>query len=66
MNLYKFENKRTGEIEIGNKEHWRAWAEIFYSNLCYDEEQRHTKKDLSLMPSDWWERVQKVLKLEQL
>ena len=63
MDIYK--NTMTGEA--GSKTYWEQWANRFYAALCYDEAGRSTdviKQIENLKPSDWWERTQKVLKLE--
>lgn len=65
MKLYR--NKMTGEVR--NYVGWRAWADIFYASLVYDEMGRDvaTIKTLDkFRPDDWWERIQKTLRLEEL
>lgn len=62
-----YRNTMTGETRT--KEGWQHWAEGFYSNLAYDDRGRCTSSVRYinvLIPTDWWERVQKVLRLEPL
>lgn len=54
---------RTGEV--GNKAHWKLWAEKFYDSLSYDEFDRRVKCEI-VMPEDWWPRITKVLRLEAI
>lgn len=42
--------------EIRTYEGWRAWYETFYAS---------STEDGSAIPKDWFERVTKVLKLEE-
>lgn len=67
MNITMYRNTMTGEVR--NYEGWKQWAQSFYNSLSYDEHGRdtYTVKHLNiLMPKDWWVRVQKVLKLEEV
>ncbi len=58
-------NTMTGETR--SYEGWKQWAERFYAELTYDEMGRDVGvvKHINVtMPSDWWARTQKVLRLE--
>lgn len=53
----------TGEARP--KDGWEHWARSFYNNLSLNEA-GYKEKIAHTMPLDWWERVQKVLKLRPL
>lgn len=58
--MEQFKNSMTGEIRT--KEGWWKWTQDFYKQIGYLELTNYTKTH----PPDWWERVQRVLKLEAI
>jgi hypothetical protein len=62
-----YKNTMTGEVR--SYEGWKLWAENFYSSLTHDEMGRDVSVVKSInvaMPSDWFQRVSKVLRLEEV
>ncbi len=62
-----YRNTMTGETR--SYEGWKQWAERFYAELTYDEMGRDVAvvKHINVtMPNDWFKRVTKVLRLEEV
>jgi len=60
---------RSATGETRSYEGWMAWAINFYANLTHDEMGRDVsivKHTNVMMPKDWWQRTQRVLKLERV
>lgn len=64
MKLYRYENKRTGRIEVKDYNGWKAWAEDYYKSIRYHDLHYGIKKSEVVMPKRWWGCLQKALKLE--
>lgn len=63
--MKRYMNPHTRDVR--SKVGWKMWAENFYSALAYDDYGRDTNliKNINVtLPSDWWDRVQKTLRLE--
>lgn len=54
-----YRNTMTGETR--SYAGWKHWAISFYGSLTHDT---IVKRIDVLMPNNWWERTQKVLRLE--